>query len=233
MAPEPKKEDIDFAAVLPSDNEFRTSLLMPNLAQRFSMLREQDDPGTKIGKASDDSVLFPKRASRLDLFGLGNLDDIAEVSSIAGSFRPPFARDGRTDSYASDGFDGYASDTGSANGSVMSRSRPGQGNKLFGGRQKVYKISNRGSAAKDGNVPESPVATTGRSMGKAVYEDDISSSLWQRLRAEERTKRSFDLDPSDVGVDGRMSPLSTVTTATARLLLQPTPMNACPRPRPP
>jgi hypothetical protein len=28
------------------------------------MLKEQDDPLSMLGKASDDSVLFPKRASR-------------------------------------------------------------------------------------------------------------------------------------------------------------------------
>src|SRR3569833_3301859 len=67
---EPKKE-IDLTAVLPSDDNFRTSLLMTGLSARFSMLREQNDPHTKIGKASDDSVLFPKRQSRLLEWGGG------------------------------------------------------------------------------------------------------------------------------------------------------------------
>ena len=59
---EPKRE-FDLSTALPSDDNFRTSLLMTNLSARFSMLREQDDPSTKIGKASDDSVLYPKRQS--------------------------------------------------------------------------------------------------------------------------------------------------------------------------
>jgi len=70
--------------VLPPSEQFRTSLIMPNLSARFSMLREQDDPTSVIGKASDDSVLQPKRKSRLIDFGAagGALGDIAEVSSI-------------------------------------------------------------------------------------------------------------------------------------------------------
>src|SRR5690349_19495034 len=62
--PEPKFE-LDLTTALPSSNEFRTSLLMPGLSSRFSMLREQDDPNSILGKASDDSVLEPKRQSRL------------------------------------------------------------------------------------------------------------------------------------------------------------------------
>ena len=81
--PEPKLE-INLATALPSSDDFRTSLLMSGLSARFSMLREQDDPKSKIGKASDDSVLFPKRQSRLNDFGFQShgLSDIAEVSPI-------------------------------------------------------------------------------------------------------------------------------------------------------
>jgi hypothetical protein len=129
--PEPKPE-IDLATALPSSDDFRTSLLMSGLSARFSMLREQDDPNSKIGKASDDSVLFPKRQSRLNDFGFAahGLSDIAEVSSINGSIRPPFAFS-RTDSYHE------GSDTDSITGSIMSRAKPGEGNNLFGGRQKI------------------------------------------------------------------------------------------------
>jgi hypothetical protein len=122
---EPKKE-IDISAALPSTDDFRTSLLMSGLSARFSMLREQDDPHTKIGKASDDSVLFPKRQSRLADFGYGGgLADIAEVESIRA---PPFAR---IDSF-------HSTDADSTNGgSIMNRAKPVEGNVLFGGRQKV------------------------------------------------------------------------------------------------
>ncbi|KAI2732851.1 hypothetical protein DTO012A8_10149 [Penicillium roqueforti] len=107
VEPEPKL-DFDLSAALPPTDNFRTSLLMPKLSARFSMLKEQDDPLSMLGKASDDSVLFPKRASRLNLFGHNPamLTDIDEVCSNDGS-RPSFALD-RT-SFASGG-DGYGTD---------------------------------------------------------------------------------------------------------------------------
>lgn len=123
------KPEINLTAVLPTNDDFRTSLLMPNLSARFSMLREQDDPHSLLGKASDDSVLQPRRRSRMDFGGLG---DIAEVSSIRSQVRPPFAP-GRQDSFASE--DGYMSENDPSLG-MMSRARPGEGNVLFGGRQK-------------------------------------------------------------------------------------------------
>ncbi len=162
---EPKPEfDLNFA--LPKADDFRTSLIMPGLSTRFSMLREQDDPDSKIGKASDDSVLQPKRQSRLHEFGFvpGGLSDIAEVSSLNGSIRPPFATE-RTNS-----FDSSREDDGS--GSVMSRARPGEGNVLFGGRQKIYMISN----------------TNAKGTGRTLYDDDVNMSAYQRLRQEEKDR---------------------------------------------
>ena len=126
QGPENKLE-LDLANALPSSDDFRTSLLMSGLSARFSMLREQDDPKSKIGKASDDSVLFPKRQSRLNDFGFQShgLSDIAEVSSI----RAPFASN-RVDSFHS-----AQSSYGEEGGSIMGRAKPGEGNNLFGGRQ--------------------------------------------------------------------------------------------------
>lgn len=166
----------DLSSVLPDSNEFRTSLLMPNLSARFSMLREQDDPNSLIGKASDDSVLFPKRASRLNLFNTNYLSDIAEVESIRSSFRPPFADD-RVGSMS----DGYASDDG---GSMLNRSRPGEGNNLFGGRQKLYKITTSSSK----NLP----GDGGITRGKHTYENDVSLSAFQQLRLREKEQRELD-----------------------------------------
>src|SRR5450432_106405 len=126
QAAEPERKlELDLANALPSSDDFRTSLLMSGLSARFSMLREQDDPNTKIGKASDDSVLFPKRQSRLhDLaFQPHGLHDIAEVSSIRASIRPPFASS-RIDSYHS--VESFADE----DKGVMGRSRPGEGNNL-------------------------------------------------------------------------------------------------------
>lgn len=164
---------------LPADNEFRTSLIMPNLSARFSMLRDQNNPNSLIGKASDDSVLSPKRRSRLgfaDYSGSG-LGDIAEIESIRDSFRPPFAPDSRTHSFQS-----LDVDDDSMNGSIMARARPGEGNVLFGGRQKIYKIpvGDAGAVANLGS-------NESRGMrGRALYEDDVHLSAFQRLKQQER-----------------------------------------------
>ncbi|KAF9770074.1 hypothetical protein IL306_012425, partial [Fusarium sp. DS 682] len=161
---EPKKE-LDLATALPSTDDFRTSLLMTNLSARFSMLREQDDPNTKVGKASDDSVLFPKRQSRMMDFGFAaGLGDIAEVESI----RTPFPRSSMQSH----------DDTTSTNGSVMGRSKPIEGNNLFGGRQKVYKIGTGGNK--------------GAMSGRVLYGDDIAQSAFQKWRQSEKDKQSFE-----------------------------------------
>src|SRR5436189_99987 len=119
---------LDLSTALPSSDEFRTSLLMPKLSARFSMLREQDDPNSKLGKANDDSVLFPRRASRLDIFGHSQLADIAEVSSLHGSGRPSFAIGRR--SFAEG--EGYGTDDSSPGSSMINRPKRGEGNNLFG-----------------------------------------------------------------------------------------------------
>ncbi|KAF2660504.1 hypothetical protein K491DRAFT_61281 [Lophiostoma macrostomum CBS 122681] len=180
--PEPK---LDLTAALPSTDDFRTSLIMPSLSTRFSMLREQDDPNSKLGKASDDSVLHPKRQSRLQDFGFvpGGLSDIAEVSSINGSIRPPFATERQNS------FDSHATDDGS---SVMSRARPGEGNILFGGRQKIYKISNNSSS---------------KNLGRVLYDDDVNMSAFQKLRQQEKDRlRAFDLEAQDDAASEPPSP---------------------------
>lgn len=166
---EPKKA-LDLAAALPASDDFRTSLLMTGLSARFSMLREQDDPNSKLGKASDDSVLFPRRQSRMMDFGLGSgLQDIAETDSL---MAPPF---GRFDSYQSD-------DASSINGSIMARSKPNEGNNLFGGRQKVYKLT-AGSK-------------TGMS-GRALYDDDVATSAFQKWRQSEKERKSLEESHSE------------------------------------
>ena len=169
-APSEEKPALDIKDALPSTDDFRTSLLMNGLSARFSMLREQDDPNTKIGKASDDSVLYPKRQSRLaDLggfgLGLGGLADIAEVESIKGSYA-------RMNSYASASDDADSTKAGS----IMNRPKPNEGNNLFGGRQKIYKIT---AGAK---------STTSGMGGRALYEDDVPMSSFQRWRQQERQR---------------------------------------------
>lgn len=190
IQPEPKPQ-VNIAAVLPSSDDFRTSLLMPNLSARFSMLREQDDPKSKIGKANDDSVLFPKRASRLDLFGHKGLTDIAEADSLRDPLRPPFVSYKRTGSFASGITDGYGTDDDTSySGNVMSRSRPGEGNTLFGGRQKIYKIPVSSASSKSLGANEDGEPAPGKGMGgKFLYGDDVATSAFQKLRDQARQER--------------------------------------------
>jgi hypothetical protein len=151
------KPDFDLSSALPAVNDFRTSLIMPGLSTRFSMLREQDDPNSMLGKASDDSVLH---------FGFNaGLSDIAEVSSLRSSIRPPFTSDGRSESFDTETL---ADDSGS----IMTRARPGEGNVLFGGRQKIYVVSKNSSSG----------------LGRTLYDDDVNMSAYQRLRAEEKER---------------------------------------------
>ncbi|KAG0649658.1 hypothetical protein D0Z07_3683 [Hyphodiscus hymeniophilus] len=181
---EPKLE-LDLSTALPSSDDFRTSLLMSGLSARFSMLREQDDPTSKLGKASDDSVLFSKRQSRLNDLGVFShgLSDIAEVSSINGSIRPPFAFS-KTDSYV----DGYGTDDDSTHGgSIMNRAKPGEGNNLFGGRQKIYKIPVKASGSS-----KSLTDGGGGMGGRALYENDVSQSAFQKLREREREQQRLE-----------------------------------------
>ncbi|KND90615.1 hypothetical protein TOPH_04674 [Tolypocladium ophioglossoides CBS 100239] len=171
---EPKKE-LDLTSALPPSDDFRTSLLMTGLSARFSMLREQDDPKSKLGKASDDSVLFPKRQSRMMMdFGQGGgLHDIAEIESLRS---PPFAR-----------FDSYHSsdDAASTTGSIMNRAKPTDGNNLFGGRQKIYKIP----------VGGNPKA--GSMGGRALYDDDVAHSAFQKWRQAERDRNPLEDDETN------------------------------------
>ncbi|KAL9595692.1 MAG: hypothetical protein Q9219_006288 [cf. Caloplaca sp. 3 TL-2023] len=187
------KPQVDLANALPSSSDFRTSLLMPNLSARFSMLREQDDPHSKLGKANDDSVLFPKRASRLDLFNTGELKDIREDGSIHAPIRPPFANT-RTESYGSDGSswtdDGH---------SMISRARPGEGNTMFGGRQKIYKIpvGASGSTKSFGADEHQPRGGMG---GKALYGDDVDMSTFPKTYDKEiSVNENQDADKDDQG----------------------------------
>lgn len=177
----PNVSDFDLANALPAPDDFRTSLLMPKLSARFSMLKEQDDPESLLGKASDDSVLFSKRASRLNMFGHPNqLADIDEMS-INSSRPSAFGQAESNDGYGTD------DDRSQAGGSMMSRARRAEvGNNLFGGRQKVYKVPARSRGASPSPGPEA-----GRSgLGRAVYEHDVTLSAFQRLRLKEKEERA-------------------------------------------
>ena len=53
----------DLGSALPSTNDFRTSLIMPGLSTRFSMLREQDDRAPRSVKRA--TTAFLRRNARL------------------------------------------------------------------------------------------------------------------------------------------------------------------------
>ncbi|TLS26363.1 hypothetical protein PpBr36_05082 [Pyricularia pennisetigena] len=209
-APEEKPEpQIDIATALPTHDDFRTSLLMTGLSARFSMLREQDDPTSKIGKASDDSVLFPKRQSRMMDYGFNSgtgLNDIAEVESL----RAPFAR---MDSFAS------ADDSSSTKGSIMSRGKPTDGNNLFGGRQKIV-VGNR-------TLYENDVASSSfqkwrreeRERERKALEDEEAnddSHGWRSRRSEEETSAARSESPSGQNFSRRRETSSTTASSLAR-----------------
>lgn len=172
---EPKLE-LDLATALPKTDDFRTSLLMPGLSARFSMLREQDDPNTKVGKASDDSVLFPKRVSRLNLFSHNPLTDISETESLKTSFRPPFADSERSHSVAES--IAYGSDDGA---SVMGRSRPVEGNQLFTSRQKTSRFPTTSSSSNELDDVQTPLKSD-----RSLPESDTVPSTYHQWRAKGR-----------------------------------------------
>ncbi|PNS13771.1 hypothetical protein CAC42_3264 [Sphaceloma murrayae] len=206
-AQEEPAPQLDLKTALPTNDEFRTSLILPNLSMRFSMLREQDDPTSKLGKASDDSVLQPKRQSRLPDFGFSGsrgLGDIAEVASVSSSVRPPWLTR-QHDSFVSD--DSYGADADSSqNGSVMNRARPGEGNVLFGGRQKVYKIASS----------KSTKSLAGDSqMGKVVYEDDLSLSAFQKFKQAEKDAAALKAFDEAESSDSNSVPFGLASSSAA------------------
>ncbi|TQV97806.1 hypothetical protein V2A60_006471 [Cordyceps javanica] len=162
------KQNLDINTALPPTDDFRTSLLMTGLSARFSMLREQDDPHSKLGKASDDSVLFPKRQSRLMDFGYtSGLHDISEIESLQAASLTRI-----NSSHGSENTDAV---------NIMDRSRPNDGNNLFGGRQKIFRI---GAGVKTGN--------NGGMGGRVLYDEDVAKSAFQKWRQSERERASFE-----------------------------------------
>ena len=64
----------------------------------------------------------------------------------------------------------------------MNRPRPGEGNNLFGGRQKIYRIAvGARTSSGDANGNEDGNWTGGKGMGgRALYGDDVASSAFAR-----------------------------------------------------
>ncbi|KAF8451248.1 hypothetical protein BGX38DRAFT_495715 [Terfezia claveryi] len=175
--PEPVAPVLDLASALPPTDDFRTSLLMPNLAQRFSILAsEQADPKFQPkpaldGTSSNDLGSFNFSSN----YNTGGLSDIAETGSLSGSIgmKAGIANAKSRDSHTSDE---------STGGGIMNRSRPGEGNVLFGGRQKIFRVAANSVWGSSEDIRESG------SMGGRVYYDNdvpVSTFAW-------REKKTYD-----------------------------------------
>ena len=70
----------------------------------------------------------------------------------------------------------------------MNRSRHGEGNNLFGGRQKLYKIP-AGSAFKSSLSAEVAQPESAGMNGRVLYENDVSLSMFQKHRQKERQEK--------------------------------------------
>jgi hypothetical protein len=145
-----ESNNLDFDFALPPTDDFRTSLLMPNLANRFSILKAEQQAAAAAA-ANGEDLPQPYKP-------FAALDDIAETSSLNGSLMS--AHDRLT--AKSDDRRASEDDTGS----VMSRPRGGEGNVLFGGRQKVYRVTPR-ILREDGSSMED------LRMGRSVSSNDI------------------------------------------------------------
>lgn len=78
----------------------------------------------------------------------------------------------------------------------MTRARPGEGNVLFGGRQKIYMIANNSS----------------KGLGRTLYDDDVNMSAYQKLRQEEKER----LRQEEEERDGQRSEPSSPTALSQK-----------------
>jgi len=211
---EPPQVELEFA--LPPTDDFRTSLLMPNLANRFSILKQEQaaaaaaaaaaakDGSFVAGPDIDGHVLCgPDGFSSSRFMGLG---DIAETSSISGSVASAHDR------LTSNSEERRISEEDST--SVMNRSRPqGEGNVLFGGRQKVYKIAPK--ALRGGTSSMEDLR-----MGRSVSRDDLPGYHFSRRHTAEKDgeedgdNKGDDLPEHDKNRYTSSSTNSTPTTMT-------------------
>lgn len=207
--PEATKSQVDLSTALPALDDFRTSLIMPNLSARFSMLREQDNPTSKIGKASDDSVLVPRRKSRLHDLDLdipaSTSREVVEPTASKPSLDRPWPPTKEHVSFASDQSAGSDSNS---DPSMMNRARPTEGNVLFGGRQKMYRLPSGGHSKT--NV-----------LGKLPYSKEVATSSYQRHRQDQASVAAhsvidFEAHTDAESVSAGSAPGTNVETASFR-----------------
>lgn len=191
--PEPApKPELDIEHALPPSDDFRTSLLMPNLAQRFSILQME---AAAAAAAAASGKMNGENFSVADGFVFSNpqlapLREITETSSIAesGTIEHNRLTIKSQESVASDESAG-----------VMDRSRGGGGNVLFGGRQKVYRVPNASKDPADDSNPGSPMS------GRVVYDFDLSETAFTASgrRREQHDSEDIGSPTSDSNGDNR------------------------------
>ncbi|KAJ6256050.1 hypothetical protein Dda_9142 [Drechslerella dactyloides] len=201
--PPASRPQVDLTQALPPTDDFRISLMMPNLEKRFSVLREGEQghgpgvngigygalaSGTMFSDGRDNEFVRPPP-------GGAGLADITEVASIRSGSRAEGSIDLTERPNVNQGED--------YNGGVMNRPRHGEGNVLFGGRQKVYRINPAatGSSEDIGESPLSPIGR-GRMGGRALYTDDLPlSSGFSKSPADKGPGRSQSPPPSNYNLD--------------------------------
>ncbi|RPA73141.1 hypothetical protein BJ508DRAFT_54587 [Ascobolus immersus RN42] len=204
-APEPTPK-LDLAAALPSTDDFRTSLLMPKLADRFSLLQAElaaaSANGTPPANSSDNPLVLGNEKRP---FGLA---DIAETASLHGAESVHSAPDNNRLTTFSTNTSHSADDAG---GSIMSRARPTEGNVLFGGRQKVYKIPSGRPSEDDRDGLTGGAGTMG---GRVYYDDDVPAATF-RQRKKEFEDQYENTDRSTMSSNNSSSITRSSTAATS------------------
>lgn len=200
----PPKAELDIEHALPPSDDFRTSLLMPNLAQRFSILQME---AAAAAAAAASGKMNGENFSVADGFVFSNpqftpLREITETSSIAESGAEHHRLTTKSQESA-------ASDESAG---VMDRSRGGGGNVLFGGRQKVYRVPNaysNGRDPTDDSNPGSPMS------GRVAYDYDLSESAFTASgQRGERDSGDIGSPTSDSNGDNRNRYTNSSTNST-------------------
>ncbi|PWW73619.1 hypothetical protein C7212DRAFT_353814 [Tuber magnatum] len=184
-SPPPKQPELDLQHVLPPTDDFRTSLLMPNLAQRFSILQMEQAAAAAAaaaaagGKVSGESFVVSGVVEGKDGFAYAPpvftpLGDIAETSSIIGSTIGATAQQNRLTTKSEE------SSNSEQDGSIMNRSRGGEGNVLFGGRQKIYRVPT--GVYRVGSSEDLPGRSASPMGGRVVYDHDVTDLAFSKLR---------------------------------------------------
>ena len=130
---------VDIPICLPDENEFRTSLLLPKMADRFSLLRLEDQIHNEETNQSLEfplqSPTAPYRTHARDLSVLQEWDEEDDDLPI----KPWERTEGRGKKDGPNLHDAMSVDD-------FMRARAAEGNSLFSGRQRTFKIR-----SEDGN----------------------------------------------------------------------------------